>query len=466
MADPQPASSAGVKLQTVKYAPPPAELPVLGKVDTAETSFIGKTNYVAALEEKKYVFGIKRVDRRRNVYIIGKSGTGKTKLMELMIRQDISAGRGVCLFDQHGDLINDILDFIPESRAEDVLVIDPSDIECPVAFNPLSGIEPAFRHQFAQGLIEILESQFGSSWNAHIEHVFRFIVLALLDYPQATMRGMISMLTDAAYRAEVIPHITDEMVQRFWRDEFVAWSTKTEKVEAEAVAPLVNKLAQFFSDPLLRSIFTKRENAIDVNDWLKNQKIVLINLNKGKLGKENSSFFGGLFLIKLKQAGMARLSLPEATRKDFNVYVDEFHHLITETFENLLFEGKKYHISFTISHQYLGQIIEHFRSSIFGNVGTIIVFRIGGEDAERLESELAPVFKVKDMINLGKREFYIKMVIDGEPCDPFSAETLKVLSPNTPSAREKIMKTFRGRYCHPAVSQPVQPIPGAPSVQL
>jgi hypothetical protein len=195
---------AGNKIQLIKYAPPPPELPEFGKLPMEEVSFIGRTNYVAALEEKKYVFGIKRVDRRRHLYIIGKSGVGKSKLQELMVRQDIAQGHGVCVIDPHGEFIDEILDFIPENRIEDVCIIDPSDVDYPASFNPLANVDPTFKHQLTQGLIEVLEKQFGSNWTPRLEHVFRFTTLALLDYPYATMRGMISMLTDRNYRQKVV----------------------------------------------------------------------------------------------------------------------------------------------------------------------------------------------------------------------------------------------------------------------
>lgn len=192
------------RIQIIKYAPPPPELPIYGRVDPVQISFIGRTNYVAALEEKKFIFGIKRKDRRRHMYIIGKSGVGKSKLLELMIRQDVAYGHGLCLMDPHGDVIEEILKFIPKERMEDVVIIDPTDLDHPVSFNPLTNIDPSFKHQLTQGLIEVMEKQFGANWTPRLEHVFRFTCLALLDYPHATMRGMISMLTDRNYRQKVI----------------------------------------------------------------------------------------------------------------------------------------------------------------------------------------------------------------------------------------------------------------------
>jgi hypothetical protein len=434
------------RIQIIKYAPPPAELPAYGKQDPKDVSYIGRTNYVAALEEKKFIFGIKRADRRRHMYIIGKSGVGKSKLLELMIRQDIAYGQGVCLIDPHGDVIQAILDFIPENRIEDVVIIDPADHEHPVSFNPLASVDPNFKHQLTQGLIEVMERQFGANWTPRLEHVFRFTCLALLDYPHATMRGMISMLTDRNYRQRVVEHIEDDMVKRFWAIEFADWS---EKFDTDAIIPLVNKLGQFLSNPTLRNIFGQKESKIDLERLIREKKIILINLSKGRLGEENASFFGSMFITKIKQAGMARASLPERDRHDFYLYVDEFHNLVTETFENILSEARKYGICLTVAHQYAGQLLPSVQAAVLGNVGTIVVFRVGGDDAVKMKPEMAPIFETKDMINLGTREFYIKMIIDGEPYDPFSAETLKIMPPPHGSFKERIIEASRRKYAIP-----------------
>lgn len=431
------------KIQIIKYAAPPTELPMLGQLDATEVSFIGRTNYMAALEEKKFIFGIKREDRHRHVYIIGKSGVGKSKMLELLVRQDIAYGKGLCFLDPHGDVIEELFDFVPEERIKDVVLIDPSDAKHPVSFNPLANVDPEFKHQLAQGLIEVMEKQFGANWTPRLEHVFRFTVLALLDYPHATMRGMISMLTDRNYRQKVVEYIEDDMVKRFWAIEFADWS---EKFDTDAIIPLVNKLGQFLSNPLLRNIFGQKENKIDLAKLMNDRKIVFINLSKGKLGEENSSFFGSMFITKIKQAGMERARIPEKERGDFYLYIDEFHNLVTETFENLMSEARKYGLCLTMAHQYLGQLTPKVQAAVLGNVGTIIVFRVGGEDAKLLESDMAPVFKIKDMINLGKREFYIKLLIDGESYDPFSAESLKVLPPNHPSYKKEIIEHSREHY--------------------
>ncbi len=431
------------RVQIIKYGPPPPELPVFGKVKPEEVSFIGRTNYVASLEEKKFIFGIKRVDRRRHLYIIGKSGVGKTKLLELMLRQDITYGHGLCLIDPHGDVIDAMLDYIPKERIEDVCIIDPSDVNFPASFNPLANVDPAFKFQLTQGLIEVLQKQFGANWTPRLEHVFRFTCLALLDYPYATMRGMISMLTDRNYRQKVVEYIQDDMVKRFFAIEFADWS---EKFDTDAIIPLVNKLGQFLSDPLLRNIFGQKQNKIDISKLMNEQKIIFINLSKGKIGEENSSFFGSMFLTKIKQAGMERANILEKDRKDFYIYVDEFQNVVTQTFENILSEARKYGLNLTMAHQYVGQINAKIYQAVLGNTGSIISFRVGGEDAVRLKPEFEPLFGVKDMINLAVGEIYIKMTIDGESYDPFSAETLRVLPPNHPSYKEEIIASSRNKY--------------------
>lgn len=431
------------KIQIIKYAPPPSELPVYGSVDPTQVSFIGRTNYVASLEEKKFIFGIKRIDRRRHLYIIGKSGVGKSKLQELFVRQDIAYGYGTCVIDPHGEFIDDILNFIPEERIDDVCLIDPSDVDFPISFNPLQNVDPTFKHQLTQGLIEVLSKQFGSNWSPRLEHVFRFTTLALLDYPHATMRGMISMLTDRNYRQKVIEYIEDDMVKRFWAIEFADWS---EKFDTDAIIPLVNKLGQFLSNPMLRNIFGQKTNKVNLEELMNQQKIILINLSKGKIGEENSSFFGSMFLTKIKQAGMARAKLEHKDRHDFYLYVDEFQNVVTDTFENILSEARKYGVNLTIAHQYIGQLSPKIKQAVLGNVGSIICFRVGGEDAVMLRSEFAPIFDTKDMINLGIGEFYIKTTIDGESYDPFSAETLKVLPAPYPSNKQIILQASRSKY--------------------
>ncbi len=431
------------KLQTVKLAPPPSALPILGKINPKDVSFIGRTNYMAALEEKKFIFGIKRVDRRRHLYIIGKSGVGKSKLLELLARQDIANGKGLCFIDPDGDIVEQLLNFVPENRVQDVCFINPVDVARPISFNPLANVDEAFRNQFTEGFIEIMSKQFGVNWGPQLDHILRFTILALLDYPGATLRGIVSMLSDASYRAKAISHIQDSMVANFWSSEFAEWS---HKFDAVAVGPLISKLTQFFSDPILRGIFDQSENKIDFKALIGGKKIVLVSLGSGRLSEGNAGFLGSLLVAKIKQAGAEIGYANSEEPEDFYIYADEFQMLMTDTFISLLSEARKYGLALTLAHQYLSQLSPAAQSSILGNVGSIVIFRVGGEDAKILESELSPIFKAKDMINLGTQEFYIKLMIDGQSYDPFSAATLKVLPPTHVSQKEAIIAFSRSKY--------------------
>lgn len=434
------------ELEVTKKAPPPPELPKYKSVEPKDVSFFGITNYKASLEEKRFIFGIKRQDRKRHMYIIGKSGVGKSKSLELLIRSDIYFGHGVCVIDPHGDLVDAIIDAIPEHRIEDTIVIDPSDSQYPISFNPLANIKNEDKYLITQGLIEVMKKQFGANWTPRLEHVFRFVVLAMLDYPEATMNGMIKLLTDRAYRQKVVQHIQDDMVKRFWAIEFADWS---ERFDNEAIIPLINKLSEFLSNPMLRNIFAQIENKVDFEVVMNSQKILLLNLSKGKIGEENANFFGSMFITKIYQAGLARAYLPEKKRTDFYIYIDEFQNFMTNTLANLFSESRKYGVCMTVAHQYLGQLSNEIKTTVLGNTGNIVVFRVGGEDASTLAQELTPIFSADDIINLGVREFYIKMAIDGQTYDPFSAETLPVYEPEFESNRGKIIDYTRSHYAVP-----------------
>lgn len=431
------------KLPLIKYAPPPSRLPVYQRIDPRDVSFFGRTNYEAALEEKKFIFGIKRIDRRHHVYAIGKAGVGKTKLLELLMRQDIAYGYGLCLIASHEDLVTSLLDFIPEERINDVIVVDPTDISYPISFNPLTGVPRELRHQFAQALTEVMTRQFGDSWSSRLEHLFRMLALALLDYPKATMRGMISILTEETYRADVVHCIEDDTVRRFWLEEFLDWK---KSYDAEAVIPLLNKLGQRLSDPFLKHIFSQEMNTLDFHDIIQNQKVILVNLAGARLTTENGNFFGSLMLIKLRQAGMALLAKRPRDSKDFYLYIDDISRLDATILESLFVEAEQYHILIVGAHQYIAQLSRSTADIIFGNTGTIIVFRVGGTDAAIVEKELVPIFSAKDIMNLGEREFYIKMMIDGNTYDPFSAETLKIFPAPHDSFRHKIIARSRSQY--------------------
>lgn len=432
-----------LKIHLAKYGPPPLDLPVYQQVDPRDVSFIGRTNYEAPGESKQFVFGIKRKDRKRGLYIIGKTGVGKSKCFELLMRQDIMYGHGLCLIDPDGDLMRAMLDAIPEERIKDVVIIDPTDVQYPVSFNPFQGVPLSLRYQAAQGLTEIIEKQFGNQWSHRIEHVLRMTLLALLDYPGATFHGIISLLTDVTYRSQVILHIHDGTVKRFFQNEFDDWALK---FEADAMIPIVNVIGRFLAIPAMRHIFIQKESNINMDHVIANRAILLINLGQHMIGDRNAHFLGSLLMHTIRFAGMMQTESGDDVRKYFYLYLYEFHTILSGSLMNIFAESRKYGFALTVAHEYTAQLDPNLFSAVLGNVGTIIVFRLSGEDAEKFEAEMTPVFKAKDMINLATREFYIKETINGEVYDPFSAHTLTVLPMPYASNKDRIIDASRKKY--------------------
>ncbi|MFA7244609.1 MAG: DUF87 domain-containing protein [Candidatus Magasanikbacteria bacterium] len=402
-----------------------------------DITFIGKTLYITGIYQTNDIFGIKRVDRNRHTYILGKSGMGKSYLMEQMIRSDIENGFGLALIDPHKDLAFKLLSSIPPNRLKDVVYIDPSKQAKFIAFNPFANVPQEHRQSMAQGLVEIFRKQFASTWSPRIEHLFRFATLAMLEYEEGTLYGIMELITNAHYRQKVLQNIEDDVIKRFFSVEFASFS---QKYDQEAITPLTNRLGHFFSDPLMLTIFTKKENAIDISEIMNNGKILIINTAKGVLGEENSALFGSFFLTKIEQAAMARSQIDVKDRLPFYLYVDEFQNVATESFVALFSESRKYSINITVANQYLTQLPENLINAVLGNVGIMIVFRVGGQDAERMSLEFQPQLKSHDFLNLGVGEFYIKMAIDGKTTLPFSATTLKLSEPEYPQNVDYILK--------------------------
>ncbi len=415
---------------------PPQDLPKKGD---KEVSLFGITNY----HNTFVTFGVKRSDRRRHLYAVGKSGSGKSKLLELLIKEDIDAGKGIGVLDPHGDLIDNIMEFIPEHRVKDVIYFNPADIDFPISFNPMESVEEAYKMQVTIGFIQIFKKLFGSNWTDRLEHVLRYTVLALLDSPNTTVLSILKMLTDKNYRQNIVSRIKDNVVKNFWVSEFAGWS---EKFDAEAITPLLNKVGQFVSTNMIRNIIGQPTSKFDIRKVMDEKKILLMKVSKGLLGEENSSLLGSMIITKLYQAAMSRADLKEDEREDFYFYVDEFQNFATETFAEILSEARKYHLNLTIAHQYMGQLSNLVQKTVFGNVGSIISFRVGAEDAAILAAEYNPIFKERDIINLGVREFYCKMSIDGEIREAFSGRTLDV-----PKMKENfvtnIISNSRANYC-------------------
>jgi len=422
-----------------KKGEPPADLPT-DKAD-GDISFFGATNF----HGKRIPFGIKRSDRRRHLYTVGKSGSGKSKLLELLIQNDIKNGKGVGVLDPHGDLVDNILKIIPEDRVKDVVIFDPSDMHFPICFNPLAQVPPELKIRVTIGFIEIFKKLFGANWTPRLEHVLRYTTLALLDTPGTTILSILKMLTDKNYRQTIVRNIQDNVVKNFWVNEFAGWS---EKFDNEAITPLLNKVGQFVSTNMIRNIVGQPDNKVDFRELMDSNKILLMKVSKGILGEENAALMGAIVITKLYQAAMSRADTPEEDRIDFYLYVDEFQNFATDTFDEILSEARKYRLNLTIAHQFLGQLSDRIRTTVFGNVGSMLSFRVGGEDARILAEEYNPRFSERDIINLGVRDFYCKMSIDGELREAFSGKTLNMNFPEKSFAQECIDYS-RATYARP-----------------
>ena len=409
------AQVVGIK---AKRAEPPPNLPIEETVGGEALSLFGETTF----RNERTRFGIQRVDRSRHVYSIGKTGMGKTKLLELLTLEDLRDGKGVAVLDPHGDLAEELLRYVPKNRIYDTIYFNPADSGYPIGFNPIEAVETfEFKQNVVAGFIGIFKKLFGWNWNQRLEHVLRYTTLALLDYPNSTVLGIPRMLTDNLFRQEVIAQIQDPLVKKFWTTEFSSWS---DQFSNEAIVPVINKVGQFVASPLMRNIVGQPKSVMNLGEIMNDEKILICNLSAGNLGEENSALLGSMLITKIWQAALERASMPEHERKDFYLYVDEFQNFATSAFANILSEARKYRLCLTIAHQYMRQLPEEVQSTIFGNVGSIVSFRVGGEDGAILEKEFTPVFSAADLMNLDMREIYLKIAIDGQTVPPFSAKTI------------------------------------------
>ncbi len=405
-----------------------------------EVTLFGETTF----RNQNQRFGIKIDDRRRHMYAIGKSGMGKSTLLENMIIQDINKGRGLAVVDPHGDLAEKIIHYIPDKRVEEVVYFNPSDAEYPIAFNVVEQVEPHLRHLVASGLIGVFQKLWADSWGPRLEYILRNAILAVLDYPDSTLLAITRMLSDKNFRKRVVENIQDPVVKAFWVNEFSGYN---DKFASEAVAPIQNKVGQFLSSSLIRNIVGQIRSSIDLRKIMDEGKILIMNLSKGRIGEDNSALLGSMMITKLQLAAMSRVDTPEEERRDFYLYVDEFQNFATDSFANILSEARKYHLSLVLAHQYIEQLTDSVRAAVFGNVGTLVVFRVGATDAEFLAKEFLPLFNEEDLVNIPKFNFYIKLMIDGLTSDPFSARTLPPLSKNEQTDNaEKVIDYTRSHY--------------------
>jgi len=410
--------------------------------NTEEITRFAKTNF----RSREVAFGIKTDDRRRHMYIIGKTGMGKTNLLENLVIQDIRNGHGVAYVDPHGDTAEKLIQMIPPERIKDVIYFNPADQDFPIAFNVLERVDPEYRHLIASGLVSVFKKLWADSWGPRLEYILRNAILALLEYPGSTLLGVMRILIDKQYQKDVSAYITDPVVKSFWTDEFTKWN---DRVLQEVIAPIQNKVGQFLSSSLIRNIVGQTESSFNIRDVMDQRKILILNLSKGRVGEDNSALLGAMMISKIQLGAMGRVDIPEQERKDFYLYVDEFQNFATESFANILSEARKYRLNLILANQYVNQIDEIVRDAIFGNAGTIVSFRVGATDAEFLEKEFEPVFMQNDIINLPKYHIYLKLMIDGIAADAFSAQTLPPIEGEEhEDVAQKVVESTRERYSH------------------
>lgn len=416
---------------------PPADLPTQEEKDV---TILGQTNFRGSLS----TFGIQPIDRRRHVYIIGKTGMGKSTLLENMVFSDIAAGKGVGVIDPHGDLADAVLKFVPSNRVNDVVLIDPSDKEYAVAFNMLENVDSALGSVVCSGLVGIFKKIYAESWGPRLEHILRNTILSLLEYPGTSMLGIPRILQDSEYRRKIVKKIQDPVVKSFWLDEF---EKMQDKLKVEAISPILNKVGQFLSSPTIRNIVGQPKSTIDLRFFMDKGKIVVINLSKGKIGEDNSALLGSMFITKFQLDAMSRASIPEKDRKDFYLYVDEFQNFATESFATILSEARKYKLNLTMANQYIAQMPDEVRDAVFGNVGSMLSFQVGFDDAEYISQQFGEEVLPSDLVSLSKFTAYMRLLIDGMPSKTFSLSTLPPPEiSGTDIDAEKVQKVSRERY--------------------
>ena len=381
--------------------------------------YIARTN----AREPSRIFGMSKNDRRAHMYVVGRTGTGKSSLFETLAFQDIRNGHGLALLDPHGDLAERLLKSVSSHLRSDLTYFDVPDIEQPVTFNPLASIPLLKRPLVGANLLEVFKKIWTDSWGVRMEHLLRYSLLTLLDQPCATLGDLLPLLDDEDYRTEAIRHVTNEQVRRFWLQEYNNYPLR---YRADAAAPIQNKVGAFLADPLLNRILTSKEPGLDLRKIMDEGKILLVNLAKGKIGEGPASLLGSLLVAQFGAAGLSRADTPENHRRDFYLYLDEFQTFTTQSLAGMLSELRKYRVNLILANQYLSQIDRVVLDGILGNVGTIISFRVGPVDAEFLAKEFAPVFKASDLMNLPNYHIYLKLMIDGAVSPPFSATTITV----------------------------------------
>jgi len=410
-----------------------------------------KVTYFAETDSrnKRVKFGIKAKDRTRHMYVIGKTGMGKSTLLENMAVQDMQGGEGMAFLDPHGKTADLLLNYVPEHRIKDVVYFAPFDTDFPISFNIMEDVGYDKRHLVVSGLMSTFKKIWVDAWSARMEYILSNTLLALLEYPGATLLGVNKMLSDKEYRNKVVANVSDPAVKSFWVDEFGKY---TEKFAAEATPAIQNKIGQFTNNPLIRNIIGQPKSSFDIRKMMDERKILIINLSKGRVGDQNANLLGSMLITKIYLGAMSRADASESLMKSlpqFYLYVDEFQNFANESFADILSEARKYKLNLTIAHQYIEQMEEEVRAAVFGNVGTMVAFRVGSYDAEVLEKEFSPRFTAEDIVNLGMYQIYLRLMIDGMGSQPFSATNLPPIAPPAISYVSQIMESSRAQFAQP-----------------
>ncbi len=410
--------------------------------DPEKITFFAKTD----ARGQDVAFGIKAKDRQRHMYVVGKTGMGKSTLLENMAAQDIQNGEGMAFIDPHGSAAETLLEYVPEHRVKDVVYFAPFDLDHPISFNVMEDVGPDKRHLVVSGLMSTFKKIWVDAWSARMEYILTNALLALIEYPDTTLISVNRLFADDNYRKRVVDYIKDPAVKSFWQDEF---ATYTDRFKAEALPAIQNKIGQFTGNPLIRNIIGQPHSSFDIRKMMDEKKILIMNLSKGLIGETNANLLGSMLTTRIYLAAMSRADLPVEQMKrmpNFYFYVDEFQSFANSTFANILSEARKYHLNLIIAHQYIDQMEEDVRSAVFGNVGTTIAFRVGPFDAEVLETVFAPRFMAADLVNLGFAQVYLTLMIDGIGSQPFSAKTLPPVKLPPVSCRGMVIESSRNVY--------------------
>ncbi len=403
-----------------------------------------KINFFARTEFKNTTatFGLKKDDRRKHLYIMGKTGTGKSTMIANMAINDMKNGEGMAVIDPHGDLCDILLDFIPAHRINDVAYLDPSDLEYPFHLNPLEMKNPAYRELIASGIVSIFYKLYHYSWGPRLEYILRNTILTLLHVPDSTLLQVPELLTNDRYREKVLEKLDDRVLKNFWLNEFAKMSPQ---MRTEATSPILNKVGQFLSSQTIRNIVGSPTSTIDLEEMMNKGKIVIVNLSQGKLGEDASALLGAMIITKMQLAAMNRVYVGESERRDFYLFVDEFQNFATQTFIKILSEARKYRLNLTLANQYIGQIDEDVQKAIFGNAGSMVTFSVGAGDARLMSREFGEKYEESELVGLGNFQIALKLSIDNHTSNPFSAVTLP-LPRSRNQNREKVIRSSRQRY--------------------